>query len=129
MDVKNQVKEILDQSKTKVSEGMKQLEGLYMKALAPIKEKSITELLEQFGSLKPGEVVDRIKNSELGKHWQVIVNEVLTTFGIAKTEDLKELQTQLEALQAELEALKKVKTDLTALKREFTKFKKATAKS
>ena len=128
MTVKAQVKELFDTSKAKVTDGVKTLEGYWEKTVAPFKEKSIHELLDQFGGLKPAEVVEKLKGSDLGKHWNVVKHEVLTAMGVAETTAVDKLTKEIEKLNTQIEALQKVKTDLTVLKRELTKVKKAQAK-
>jgi len=128
MTVKTQVKDLLDTSKAKVTDGVKTLEGYWGKAIAPVKEKSLKDLLDQFGGLKTTEIVDKIKSTDIGKHWNVIKHEVLTSMGVAESTELDKLHTEVRKLNTQIEALSKVKTDLTSLKREVTKVKNAQAK-
>ena len=128
MTVKAQVKELFDTSKAKVTGGVKTLEGYWDKTIAPFKEKSIRELLDQFGGLKPTEVVEKLKGSDLGKHWNVVKHEVLSALGVAETTGIEKLTTEIEKLKTQVETIQKLKTDLTVLKRELTKLKKAQSK-
>ena len=128
MTVKAQVKEFLDTSKTKVTDGVKTLEGYWEKTIAPIKERSIKDLLDQFGGLKPTEIIDKFKSSDLGKHWNVVKHEVLIALGVAEATAVKELNTEIEKLNTQLETIQKLKTDIATLKREVTKLKKAQTK-
>jgi len=128
MTVKAQVKELFDTSKAKVTGGVKTLEGYWDKTIAPFKEKSIRELLDQFGGLKPAEVVEKFKGSDIGKHWNVVKHETLAALGVAETSSVERLNTEIEKLNTHFEAIQKIKTDLTVLKRELTKLKKAQAK-
>ncbi len=127
MTVKTQVKELLGTSKAKMAGGMKTLEGYLSKTIGPFKEKSVKDLLEQFGGLKPTEIVEKFKSSDIGKHWDVVKHELLTTMGIAEASTVEKLEAEIKKLETKLEALQKVKTDLTALKREVTKLKKASS--
>lgn len=125
MTVKTQVKELFGTSKAKVTGGVKTLEHYWGKTITPFKEKSLKDLLDQFGGLKTTEVVEKIKSTDIGKHWNVVKHEVLTTMGVAEATEIEKLHTELQKLSSQVEALKKLKTDLSALKREVTKVKKA----
>lgn len=128
MTVKTQVKELFGTSKAKVTDGVKTLEGYWGKAIGPFREKSLKDLMDQFGGLKTSELVEKLRSNEIAKHWNVVKHEVLSSLGVAEATEIEKLNTEIQKLSKKVDALQKLKTNLSALKGEVTKIKKAKTK-
>jgi hypothetical protein len=80
-----------------------------------VNELSVKDLIEHFGSLKPAELIEKLKSSELARHTEACRAEVLGLLRLPSAEHVDRLEATVEKLAKEVSALKGLKAEIKKL--------------
>lgn len=142
-DIKKQVSEFIEESKTKIkgltSKGKQVAEkwretvdatsskGI-AKVLDLLSDLSPKELMDKFGSKKFPELLEQIKKSDFARHSEIIRQELLAFLRIPDAQSVERINVQLEKIAKEVATLKTLKNEIKKLQDDI-KALKSTSKT
>lgn len=136
-DIGKQVKDVIDSGTAQIKDEGKKVarkvkatveatRSLGLKKLGEIiGELRPQDLMNRFGSLTLNELIERLRNSEITRHADVVRQEVLAFLRLPTLEDIEKLQARLDKVAKEVSDLKALKTEVKNLAKDVKALKTA----